>query len=94
MSSDMGKYIAYKVNPDGSQGEALEPGSFFLVRAQDAFGAAMIFNYSHLVQTFLEVDRERHFFDSDETDHLNALVDTLHETAMKWKLEYPTKIPD
>lgn len=84
----------YRVVKAGDQ-EELAPGSFFVIRDTDVFGAQSIYGYAHIILAALELDDlpQREFFSQDERARLEAYADELAGLASAW-LTRAKKIPD
>ena len=91
---DEPKYTVYPTDPSYGALEALPEGSFFVIRAQDVFGAAALYGYAHLVQTGLDLDTAGVLFDDDKRKTLEHLVETATALAEQWQMSGDSKVPD
>lgn len=86
------KYIVYK---RGSSRGDLPLTDCFVLRPSDMFASAALWGYAHLVQTQLEVARQRPgTFSDDECKRMKDLAKMLASKAAEWQTIGTTKVPD
>lgn len=87
----MSKYQVFKST--GDEYEQLEPGSYFVIRRQDVFGAQALHGYAHLIVSAVELDSIHSFLTPKERHRLEVQADDVSELASKW-MTGDKKIPD
>lgn len=88
------KYVVHKIE----DGDALPPGSFFVLRQQDIFAVQAIWGYVNALRTGAELIG---FWPIRPTSisvatsrQLNELADELSELAQTWQETNSRKVPD
>ena len=82
----------YGVTHDGKE---LEPGTFFVLRSSDLFGAAALYAYAAAIATQIEFSRARPgSLSPDEVQTLEALEEMVTNLAVEWQRAGPGKVPD
>jgi hypothetical protein len=89
------KYAVRRVLSDGSSGEQLEPGTFFVLRSSDLFGPATLWAYAAAIATQIEFSRTRPgSLSPDEVEHLEALEEMVSDLAVTWQRSGAGRVPD
>jgi hypothetical protein len=83
------KYIVYPVGSD----EPLEPGTYFVLRSSDMFGAPVLYAYDALIRTVLEFAREWGTLSSEQMLTLEELSDFVLGLAQEWQRQGRGRLP-
>jgi hypothetical protein len=90
VSSVIEKYRV--VNLDG---EELEPGTYFVLRSSDLFGAAALYAYAAALGTAIELSRARPgSLSPDEVRAMEALEIMVTDLAVEWQRSGKGRVPD
>lgn len=72
----------------------LDPETYFVIRSSDLFGSAALWGYAHLLQTGIEIARQRPgTFTDEECERLKTLADDLAKKAEAWAVK-GGRLPD
>ena len=89
VSSVIEKYV---VTHDGKE---LEPGTFFVLRSSDLFGAAALYAYAAALGTAIEFSRARPgSLSPDEVQCVEALEEMVTDLAVEWQRSGTGRVPD
>jgi hypothetical protein len=76
-------------------GKELEPGTFFVLRRSDLFGAAALYAYSAALATTIEFSRKRPgSLSPDEVETLERLEELVTNMAVEWQRSGLGRVPD
>jgi hypothetical protein len=82
----------YEVTHDGKE---LDPGTFFVLRSSDLFGAAALYAYAAALGTAIEFSRARPgSLSPDEVQTLEALEEMVTNLAVEWQRSGKGRVPD
>jgi hypothetical protein len=89
VSSVIEKYV---VTHDGKE---LEPGTFFVLRHSDLFGAAALYAYAAALGTAIELSRARPgSLSPDEVHAMEVLEEMVTNLAVEWQRSGKGRVPD
>lgn len=84
----------YFVRPIGVK-EELEPGTYFVLRSSDLFGAAALYAYAAALGTAIEFSRARPgSMSPDEVETLEQLEEMVTNLAVEWQRSGVGRVPD
>lgn len=87
--------VAEKYRVATLEGEELEPGSFFVLRSSDLFGAAALYAYAAALGTAIEFSRARPgSLSPDEVETLELLEEMVTNLAVEWQRSGTGRVPD
>jgi hypothetical protein len=76
-------------------GKDLEPGTFFVLRSSDLFGAAALYAYAAAIASTIEFSRKRPgSLSPDEVADLERLEELVTNLAVEWQRSGLGRIPD
>jgi len=89
------KYVVRRVLSDGSSGDQLEPGTFFVLRSSDLFGPATLWAYAAAISLAIEFSRTRPgSLSATQVERLEALEEMVSDLAVEWQRSGAGRVPD